>query len=42
MGGKIWGVWCKGVQRLVMGELKQIEDFRLKVIEICKAKLCTC
>jgi hypothetical protein len=22
--GKIWGVWCKGVQCLMMGELKQI------------------
>jgi hypothetical protein len=23
--GKIWGVWCKGVQCSMMGELKQIK-----------------
>jgi hypothetical protein len=28
--GKIWGVWCKGVQSLMMGDLKQINILSLR------------
>jgi hypothetical protein len=32
--GKRWGVWCKGVQCLVMGELKHIKILSLKFLII--------
>jgi hypothetical protein len=35
MGKKIWGVWCKGVQCSVMGELKQIKISSLKYFDHC-------
>jgi hypothetical protein len=33
--GKIWCVWCKGVQCLVMGEFKQIKIWSLKYFDHC-------
>jgi hypothetical protein len=32
--GKIWGVWCKGIQCLVMGEFKHIKISSLKYLII--------
>jgi hypothetical protein len=32
--GKIWGVWCKGIQCLVVGELKHIKISSLKSLII--------
>jgi hypothetical protein len=32
--GKTWGVLCKGVQYLMMGEVEQIEISSLKIIDL--------
>jgi hypothetical protein len=32
--GKIWGVWCKGVQWQMMGDLKQIRISSLRSLII--------
>jgi hypothetical protein len=33
--GKTWDVLCKRVQCLVMGDLKQIKDFKLTILDHC-------
>jgi hypothetical protein len=39
MRGKIWGVWCKGVQFFMMDELKQIRFSSLKSLIIASLPL---
>jgi len=36
---KIWGVWCKGIQCSMMGELKQIKISSLKPLIIASFPL---
>jgi hypothetical protein len=37
--GKIWGVWCKGVQSLMMGDLKQIKILSLRSLIVASLPL---